>query len=308
MDIEQKKQMSNVDLAKSENTPESKGPSMGDVLYSDSWLNIVFKGRNTEYGAYSIRQQYARNITIGFLIAFSIFVFAAASPLIFNKKEEKKVKVISMSKPLPKPKDLDQKKKALPPPPPTPPPPTIKTIKVLPPKVEPDDKVQEDPPTNKEMQNTAIGDKNQDGANDPNANVTETSTELPPTDNTPPPPPPPPPIELIVDEKPKPPVDHNQFFRDNFNQPRLAKANGVGGKFKVKLTIETDGSVSDIKVIDLKKVDIIDASTGETYGFVKEIERVVKEMNKKGTWSPGKKGGKSVRSFAQFDLDFRVEQ
>lgn len=292
--------MSNINL----DTENKSGTQFGDDLYTDSWLDVVFKNKNKQYGAYQLRKKYATNATIGFLIAFSLFAFATSYPLIFKKEKEKVQKVITMSKPLPKPKTLD-KEKPLPPPPPTPPPPQIKTIKVLPPKVEPDEKVVEDPPTNNEMKNTAISDKTQEGTNDPNAVVTETSSDLPPVVEAPPPPPP---IELIVDEKATASIDHNEFIRENFNKPRLAISNNIGGKFKVKLTIESNGTVSEVKVIDIKKVDIIDAATGETYGFVKEIERVLKEMNKKATWSPAKKGGRAVRSYAQFDLDFRVEQ
>ncbi|HTF80126.1 MAG TPA: hypothetical protein VL947_00320, partial [Cytophagales bacterium] len=187
----------------------------------------------------------------------------------------------------------------------TPPPPQIKTIKVLPPKVEPDEKVVEDPPTKEQMQNTAIGEKTQDGVDDPNAQVQGNNDEYkepvvePPKEEK---------IELIVDEKATYSGNHIEFFKTNFNKPRLAQANGVGGKFKVMLTIDSEGRVLERKVLDLKKVDIIDAASGETYGFVKEIERVLDLMSKEGNWTPAKKGGKAVKSKLSFDLDFRVEQ
>lgn len=280
----------------------SEGIQFGDSLYNDTWLNIIFRNRNKEYGAYQLRKKYATNVIIGFLIAFVMFSFTTSIPLIFKGDKEPKKKVITMSKPLPKPKTLDEKK-PLPPPPPTPPPPQIKTIKVLPPKVEPDELVKEDPPTKQEMKNTAIADETKDGVDDPNA-IVKSSEEY----KIPDPEPVIEKIELVVDEKASYSGNHIEFFKSNFNKPRLAQVNGIGGKFKVMLTIDREGRIVEKKVIDLKKVDIIDPATNETYGFVKEIERVLDSMSKEGSWTPAKKGGKAVKSKLSFDLDFRVEQ
>lgn len=298
--------MSNINFDKKDEFEEApeQGLSFGDSLYKDSWLDIVFKGRNKEFGAYQLRKRYAVNAIIGFLISFVMFGFATSIPLIFKGEKGHAKRVITMSKPLPKPKALDENK-PLPPPPPTPPPPQIKTIKVLPPKVEPDEKVEEDPPTKKEMETTAIADKKQDGVDDPNANLGSNNDYKEPE---------PEPVkveekvELIVDEKATYAGNHIEFFKTNFNKPRLAQANGIGGKFKVMLTIDSEGRVLEKKVLDLKKVDIIDPATNETYGFVKEIDRVLDLMSKEGKWTPAKKGGKAVKSKLSFDLDFRVEQ
>jgi periplasmic protein TonB len=206
---------------------------------------------------------------------------------------------------LEQPKELN-KDKPLPPPPPTPPPPEIKTIKVLPPKVEPDEKVVEDPPTKEEMQKTAISDKTKDGADDPNGNVTGTNDKLPEPEPVPEPPKEEK-VELIVDEQAAYSSDHKAFFQRNFNKPRLAQANGIGGKFQVRITVDKEGRMVDKKVVDMKKVDIIDPATGEVYGFVKEINRVLDLMAKEGSFVPAKKGGKPVKAVLKFDLNFQVE-
>lgn len=307
MAIELKKQMSSINIDKNtELENDSKGSNGGDTLYSQSWLNIVFKGRNTEYGAYQLRKNYAKNAIIGFVIACSVFAFSTSLPLLFNEKQHAKtVTILPKSKKLEQPKELN-KDKPLPPPPPTPPPPEIKTIKVLPPKVEPDEKVVEDPPTKEDMQKTAIGKENKEGADDPNGNVTGTNDKLPEPDPVQEPPKEEK-VELIVDEEAKPNVNHNLFFQKNYSNPRLAQANSVSGKFIIRLTIDKDGKIADKKIIDQKKVDIIDKSTGESYGIVKELNRMVELMSKEG-FQPAKKGGKPVKSILQIPFILSVSE
>lgn len=294
--------MSNINIDKGNDLPieESKGAEFGDSLYTDSWLNLVFKNRNKAYGAYHLRRNYAKHIIIGFLISFALFGFATSLPFLFKKKKDR-VKVIVMSKSLAEPKKLEKKKQELPPPPPVKPP-EIKTIKVLPPKVVPTEEVKEDPPTNAEQKTTAIGPENKEGVEDPNASY---AVEEPSDPAPPPPPPPEDKLELIVDEKPSYDGSHTEFFSINYQRPRMAQNAGIGGIFKVVLTIDREGRLVEKKVIDSKKVDLIDPKDpkSETYGIVKEIERVIDLMAKQGSFKPAKKGGKAVKAKLSFDIN-----
>lgn len=294
--------MSNININKGNDLPieEAKGAEFGDSLYTDSWLNLVFKNRNKAYGAYQLRRNYAKHIIIGFLVSFALFGFATSLPFLFKQKKER-VKVIKMSTQLAEPKKLEKKKQELPPPPPVKPP-EIKTIKVLPPKVVPHEEAEKEPPTNEEQKTTAVSDEDKEGINDPNATVKYED----PTDPAPPPPPPvEEKIELIVDEKPSYSGSHIEFISVNYQRPRMAQNANVGGIFKVILTIDKEGRLIDRKIADPKKADLIDPKNpgAGSYGIVKELERVIDLMAKEGSFVPAKKGGKPVKAKLQFDVN-----
>ena len=72
-----------------------------------------------------------------------------------------------------------------------------------------------------------------------------------------------------------------EFLQNNLNYPKDAKKQKVGGRVLVMFVVETDGSMSNVRVA--KKVfPSLDA----------EALRVVKAMPK---WNPGKEKGKPVR-------------
>lgn len=72
-----------------------------------------------------------------------------------------------------------------------------------------------------------------------------------------------------------------EFLQTNLNYPKDAKKQKVGGRVLVMFVVETDGSMSNVRVA--KKVfPSLDA----------EALRVVKAMPK---WNPGKEKGKPVR-------------
>lgn len=72
-----------------------------------------------------------------------------------------------------------------------------------------------------------------------------------------------------------------EFLQTNLNYPKDAKKQKVGGRVLVMFVVETDGSMSNVRVA--KKIfPSLDA----------EALRVVKAMPK---WNPGKEKGKPVR-------------
>ena len=92
-----------------------------DILNADV-LDIIFEGRNKEYGAYELRKNYKKR-TRRALIACMVFAVVLASiPVIAGlmSKSEKKVKRMTKVTELIAPPPVDEKK---PPPPPPPPPP-----------------------------------------------------------------------------------------------------------------------------------------------------------------------------------------
>ena len=85
-----------------------------------------------------------------------------------------------------------------------------------------------------------------------------------------------------------------EFLQTNLNYPKDAKKQKVGGRVLVMFVVETDGSISNVRVA--KKVfPSLDA----------EALRVVKAMPK---WNPGKEKGKPVRVNFSLPIVFSLKK
>ncbi len=126
--------------------------------------DLVFEGRNKNYGAYVLRQLYRRNVTRSLIIATALLVLLVAFPLIAQyikarqPKEDLKKNLtenVLMDAP-----PLDDTKPPPPPPPPEappPPPPKLTTIKFTPPVIKKDEEVkQEDVPDQEELKDKTV--------------------------------------------------------------------------------------------------------------------------------------------------------
>lgn len=100
----------------------------------------------------------------------------------------------------------------------------------------------------------------------------------------------------IVEEKPTfRGGDQNDFTKWVFSQinyPEIAKENGVQGRVTLQFTVNTDGRVSDVKVL-----------RGVDSSLDKEAVRVVSSSPK---WSPGKQRGKPVKVRFTFPVIFQL--
>lgn len=85
-----------------------------------------------------------------------------------------------------------------------------------------------------------------------------------------------------------------RFINRNFRYPTQAAAENIQGVVKVKFTINTDGALEDIKVVNSVH-PILD----------NEALRLVKLMPR---WQPGIMDGKKVKSFFVLPLTFRVNE
>ena len=54
-----------------------------DIL-NQNWIDIVFNGRNKEYGAYQLRQDNNKNTNKAIIAGVILFSFAIGSPLIIS--------------------------------------------------------------------------------------------------------------------------------------------------------------------------------------------------------------------------------
>jgi protein TonB len=131
-------------------------------------LDIVFEGRNKDYGAYDLRKTYNRRITIALVSMIAIFVMVFVASVIAKniapedeaiemKVSDVTLEQIQPNEPPPPPP---------PPPPKLPPPPPIATIQFTPPKVVKDEEVIKPPPEIKEIEEAKVDVKTVEGTKD----------------------------------------------------------------------------------------------------------------------------------------------
>ena len=77
-----------------------------------------------------------------------------------------------------------------------------------------------------------------------------------------------------------------RYLAENIKYPQMARESGIQGRVFVTFVVETDGSVTDVKIM-----------RGIGGGCDEEALRVIKNMPK---WNPGKQRGKPVR--VQFNM------
>lgn len=131
-------------------------------------LDILFEGRNKEYGAYDLRKTYNKRITtalIGTVVLILLILIGSAIAKKLNKDNavvnmnttETTLQQIKPNEPPPPPP---------PPPPKLPPPPPVATIQFTPPKVVKDEEVIKPPPEIKQIEEAKVDVKTVEGTKD----------------------------------------------------------------------------------------------------------------------------------------------
>jgi protein TonB len=260
-----------------------------DILQKE-WIDVIFKGRNKDYGAYEMRRTSPRSTLTALIIGGVFFIFVLSINTIVNAiegfipKATPKVKLTEI-KLMPPPPPANIKKP--PPPPPEPPKPKVDQVKFPPPVVKPDVEVHENPPTVTELKNADPGQNNQKG--DPNADINvdgpvgngDKVTEADPNQ-----------IFTAVENEPKFKGDFGAYLSRNIRYPAVDKENNVQGKVFVQFVVEKDGSLTDIKVL---------RSPDESLGD--EAVRVLKASPR---WTPGIQNGKPVRVMYTVPISFTL--
>jgi len=136
------------------------------ILKSDL-LDILFEGRNKEYGAYDLRKTYNKRITTALIGTIALILLVLIGSAIANKlNEDKSLTPLKTTE-----TTLQQIKPEEPPPPPPPPPkipppPPVATIQFTPPKVVKDEEVIKPPPEIKEIEKAKVDVKTVEGTKD----------------------------------------------------------------------------------------------------------------------------------------------
>ncbi len=130
-------------------------------------LDILFEGRNKDYGAYDLRKTYNRRITIALISTVVIILLIFIGSVIADKlSSDKDVKEIQTKDLVMEAAPNEPPPPPPPPPPKLPPPPPIATIAFTPPKVVKDEEVIKPPPEVKQIEEAKIDVKTVEGTKD----------------------------------------------------------------------------------------------------------------------------------------------
>jgi periplasmic protein TonB len=239
---------------------------------------LVFRGRNTEYGAFYLRKKYPRYLLISGIIAVVSFLLAALIPLtvFYFREMEIPIEQYSMEVvevvPMPPP----EKTELLSAPPSRMPPdeiplPVPKDSVTEPPKETPE----EVPPEDTEKADST-------GKNIHGSNTGEDGTG----DNT---------IYTLIDVFPRYPGGDQArlyYLRTHLHYPEIAVKMRIEGIVILVIVIEPDGRVTNVQV-----------AKGIGGGCDEEAVRVVREMP---GWEPGKRSGRAVRVMVRMPIMFKL--
>ncbi len=265
---------------------------VGDNIFSDEWCDLIFEGKNKEYGAYDLRKKSYKRHFLALLIGTFLFLLAAGLPAIMHfimpKQRELMVSVRTLSDlKIDKPKEpVENILKEIPPPPPI-----RNTIKFTPPVIKPDEEVKEEdePKMQKEVveQKAAIGTVDfSKGTNDVAAPIAKQNEKITEEEDKP---------FLVAEKEPQFPggeIELMKFLNNNIKYPAKAQEAGVQGKVIVNFVVGRDGKITRIKVV-----------RGIGFGCDEEAIRVLEKMP---PWTPGEMGGKAVPVYFTFPITFRL--
>jgi protein TonB len=271
-------------------------------LIDNSWTELVFEGKNKEYGAYVLRKETGKRNVKALLIvllaigAIFLAVFlnvqiqnalkqdvAIETDVELSKLAQKKEAKVERKEPV----KVEVEQKVIE---------KVKSsVKFTAPEIKKDDEVKPEDEIKSQddlaKTNTAIGTFDVKGNDEAEGEVLKAK-------------------EVIADEKPK--EEETKVFdvveqmpefpggaaalmkwlSDNIKYPSIAEENGIQGRVVCTFVVERDGSVTDIQVA--RSVDP---------SLDKEAIRVLKKMPK---WIPGKQNGSAVRVKYTVPVTFRL--
>lgn len=272
-------------------------------LIDNNWVDLVFEGRNKEYGAYALRKETGKRNLKSMLIVFAAIIAimaAVAAKVAIENAFPKKVAMetdVELSK-LAQKKEAKVEKKA-----------PVKveeqkvvekvksSVKFTPPvikkdsEVKPEEELKSQEDLNKTK--TAIGSFDVKGNDEAGGEVLKAKEviaqpEPPKEEETK--------VFDVVEVMPSFPGGQSALFEylsKNIKYPVVAEENGVQGRVIVTFVVERNGSITDVQVA--KSVDP---------SLDKEAVRVIKSMPH---WIPGKQNGSAVRVKFTVPVTFRLQ-
>ncbi len=265
-------------------------------------LDIIFEGRNKDYGAYDLRKTYNKRMFRAMIVMVSILILLFVGFLVANKiSETSKNEMVVQDVQLEEIKQEEKKEEPPPPPPPPKPePPKVEITKFTPPKIVKDEEVKEDekPPEVEKLEDTKIGAINQEGIKDegivapPVSDAGKGVIEAPKKDLT------------NYDEIfTKVEIESSypggagawmRYLNKTFRYPQEAQENEIQGTVVVQFIVNKEGIVSDVEAV-----------SGPTNGGLRE--EAIRVIKKSGQWTPAVQNGRKVKSYKKQPITFKLE-
>ena len=272
-------------------------------LIDNSWVDLVFEGKNHAYGAYQLRKDTGKrnlkaiiSMFVGFAIIAAIVIakvsidnyIASRNAAIetdvelTSLAEKKEAKVERKEEPQVEKIEVERVKSS---------------VAFTTPEIKKDDEVAPEDEIKSQDElastNTAIGAFDVKGNDEAAGEVLKAKEviaqpEPPKEEETK--------VFDVVEEMPQFPGGPSALFEylsKNIKYPVIAEENGVQGRVIVTFVVERDGSITDVKVV--KSVDP---------SLDKEATRVVKSMPH---WIPGKQNGSAVRVKYTVPVTFKLQ-
>ena len=271
-------------------------------ILSADLLDIIFEGKNKDYGAYELRKTYNRRIMTAMMIMVALVLAVFIASAIARKIEEMDAAKVVAVKDLEleqAPPPVEEPPPPPPPPPKLPPPPPIQTIQFTPPKVVKDEEVVKPPPEVEELEEAKIDVKTVEGEKDLGIVA--------------------PPIEEvgtgIVEAPPAKEEDEDKVFTKveieasfpggegawtryvtkaiQSNIDELTDA-GESGQCRVRFIVDKTGVVSEVEALTMKGTKL--------------AEVAVNAIRKGPKWTPAQQNGRFVKAFREQPIQFKIEE
>lgn len=264
-------------------------------------LDLIFEGRNKEYGAYELRKTYPKRIITAIIsmVSFCLLIFLGTVLANFVGPK-KQTQLLVQDVQLSDVKKEDKKPEPPPPPPPKQEPPKVEITKFTPPKIVKDEEVKPDekPPEQEKLEDTKIGTINQEG---------EKSDVVAP------------PVEQSTGQVEAPKAQEEDFDKEFKTVQIEAKFPGGAGAWTkylernlnsnvpvdngapptkytviVSFLVDKNGNISEVK-----------AENDPGYGTSEEAVRVIK---KGPAWTPAIQNGRNVIYRQRQSITFQVDE
>lgn len=275
-------------------------------LSSKEWRDLVFEGKNKDFGAYEMRKNSDRRHNLAMIAVVIVIVLLFGLGLLVNtviKSVEARpedaneqamaafAKEVVEEEPEEEPQRIEEEKpEALPEE-------ILNTVKMAEVKFVADEEVKEDIKSQDEIKETetAVGATNFDqGTDDLTKTVREHKDEV-----------------IVEEKKPEPPKKEEiftaveqppqfpggeaallKYIADHIRYPAAAQENGIQGRVVVQFVVTKDGSIGQVKVVRGKDPDLD-----------KEAKRVVRTLPR---FVPGKMNGNNVSVWYTLPINFKL--
>lgn len=278
-------------------------------LSSKQWRDIVFQGKNQEYGAYDMRKnsdkRHNKSMLVVVLIIAAVallgFLWTAVAPSLLPAPEdqsEQELVALADQADAEEEETPEEEQKFDEPEPEALPEEILNTVKATELVIAADSEVREEIKSQDELQDTqtAVGTTDFDKGTDDLNVVREHKDEV-----------------IVEEKKPEPPKEDNHVYQtveqmpqfpggeaallkyvaEHIRYPQMAQENNVQGRVVVQFVVTKTGKVGEVKVVRSKDPDLD-----------KEAIRVVKSLP---AFTPGKMNGHAVNVWYTLPINFKLQ-